>query len=183
VGRAPELASGERGVSRVRRRPPFLDQFLSAWDEYGVVVEELIDAGDQVVAVMRLNGRTNELEVDEARSPLLTLRDGSCGSSPLRARMKPSKPPGCGSKRCRRRTPRSSSAASRAWNRKDIPGFLRAADPEIRFEHWLADLERDFTGVHAVRAWHEDLARHFDHWRVDCDDFRRPPWGERFLHV
>ena len=50
-----------------------------------------------------------------------------------------------------------------AWNRKDIPGFLRAADPEIRWEHRLADLEGDLTGVDAVRAWHEDLARHFDH--------------------
>jgi ketosteroid isomerase-like protein len=69
------LASAEeyRGYDGVRR---FWTQFLSAWDEYGVQVEELIDAGDQVVAVMRLSGRTNELEVDEARSSLLTLRDG-----------------------------------------------------------------------------------------------------------
>ncbi len=68
------LASEEhRGYDGVRR---FWTQFLSAWDEYGVEVEELIDAGDQVVAVMRLSGRTNELEVDEARSSLLTLRDG-----------------------------------------------------------------------------------------------------------
>jgi ketosteroid isomerase-like protein len=68
------LSSEEyRGYDGVRR---FWTQFLSAWDEYGVEVEELIDAGDQVVAVMRLSGRTNELEVDEARSSLLTLRDG-----------------------------------------------------------------------------------------------------------
>ena len=68
------LASEEyRGYDGVRR---FWTQFLSAWDEYGLQVEEVIDAGDQVVAVMRLSGRTNELEVDEARSSLLTLRDG-----------------------------------------------------------------------------------------------------------
>jgi ketosteroid isomerase-like protein len=68
------LASEEyRGYDGVRR---FWTQFLSAWDEYGVQVEELIDAGDQVVAVMRLSGRTSELEVDEARSSLLTFRDG-----------------------------------------------------------------------------------------------------------
>jgi ketosteroid isomerase-like protein len=68
------LASEEyRGYDGVRR---FWTQFLSAWEEYGVQVDELIDAGDQVVAVMRLSGRTNELEVDEARSSLLTLRDG-----------------------------------------------------------------------------------------------------------
>jgi ketosteroid isomerase-like protein len=68
------LASEEyRGFDGVRR---FWTQFLSAWHEYGVAVEELIDAGDQVVAVMRLSGRTNELEIDQARSSLLTLRDG-----------------------------------------------------------------------------------------------------------
>jgi ketosteroid isomerase-like protein len=68
------LASEEyRGYDGVRR---FWTQFLSAWDEYGIQVEELIDAGDQVVAVMRLSGRTKELVVDEARSSLLTLRDG-----------------------------------------------------------------------------------------------------------
>jgi ketosteroid isomerase-like protein len=62
-----------RGYDGVRR---FWTQFLSAWDEYRVEAEELIDAGDQVVAVLRLSGRTNELEVDEARSSLVTLRDG-----------------------------------------------------------------------------------------------------------
>jgi ketosteroid isomerase-like protein len=68
------LASEEyRGYDGVRR---FWTQFLSAWDEYGIQVEELIDAGEQVVAVLRLSGRTKELEVDEARSSLLTLRDG-----------------------------------------------------------------------------------------------------------
>ena len=68
------LASEEyRGYDGVRR---FWSQFLSAWDEYGVQVDELIDAGDQVVAVIRLSGRTNELEVDESRSSLLTLRGG-----------------------------------------------------------------------------------------------------------
>jgi ketosteroid isomerase-like protein len=68
------LASEEyRGYDGVRR---FWTQFLSAWDEYGIQVEELIDAGDQVVAVLRLSGRTKELEVDEARSSLLTLRGG-----------------------------------------------------------------------------------------------------------
>jgi uncharacterized protein len=62
-----------RGSDGIRR---FWTQFLSAWDEYDVEVEELIDAGDQVVAVMRLSGRTNELEIDEMRSSLLTLRGG-----------------------------------------------------------------------------------------------------------
>jgi ketosteroid isomerase-like protein len=68
------LASQEyRGFEGVRR---FWTQFLSVWDEYRVEAEELIDAGDHVVAVMRMTGRTNELEIDEVWSSLHTLRDG-----------------------------------------------------------------------------------------------------------
>jgi ketosteroid isomerase-like protein len=68
------LASEEyRGYDGVRR---FWTQFLSGWDEYDVRVDELLDAGDRVVAVMRLSGRTSELEVDEARSSVLRLREG-----------------------------------------------------------------------------------------------------------
>jgi ketosteroid isomerase-like protein len=65
------------------------------------------------------------------------------------------------------------------FNRRDIPGFLRGTDPEVRWEHRLADFQGDLIGVDAVRAWHEDLARHFDHWRIDCDDFR--DLGDRVL--
>lgn len=68
------LASEEyRGYDGVRR---FWTQYLSAVDEYRIETEELIDAGDQVVAVLRLTARTNELEVDEVRSSLVTLREG-----------------------------------------------------------------------------------------------------------
>jgi ketosteroid isomerase-like protein len=68
------LATEEyRGSDGVRR---FWTQFLSTWDEYRVEVEELVDAGDQVVAVMRLRGRTHEREIDQPRSSLLTLRGG-----------------------------------------------------------------------------------------------------------
>jgi ketosteroid isomerase-like protein len=61
-----------RGYEGVRR---FWTQFLSASDEYRVEVKELIDAGDQVVASLRLTMRTRGLEVDESRSSLVTLRD------------------------------------------------------------------------------------------------------------
>jgi ketosteroid isomerase-like protein len=62
-----------RGYEGVRR---FWTQFLSAWDEYRVETEELIEAGDQVLAVLRLSGRTNDLEISQVRSSLLTLREG-----------------------------------------------------------------------------------------------------------
>jgi ketosteroid isomerase-like protein len=65
------------------------------------------------------------------------------------------------------------------FNRDDIPGVLRLMDPEIRFEHRMAELQGDFTGVEAVGDWFADLDRHFDHWRIDCDDFR--DLGDRVL--
>jgi ketosteroid isomerase-like protein len=65
------------------------------------------------------------------------------------------------------------------FNRNDIPGVLRLMDPEIRFEHRMAELQGSFTGVDAVRGWLADIAEHFDHWRIDCDDFR--DLGDRVL--
>jgi ketosteroid isomerase-like protein len=65
------------------------------------------------------------------------------------------------------------------FNRNDVPGVLRLMDPEIRFEHRMAELQGNFTGVDAVRGWLSDIAEHFDHWRIDCDDFR--DLGDRVL--
>lgn len=50
--------------------------FVSAWDEYGVEPLEFHDAGDRVAVVVRIFGRTHDLEVDQTRSSLLTIRDG-----------------------------------------------------------------------------------------------------------
>ena len=65
------------------------------------------------------------------------------------------------------------------FNRNDIPGVFRLMDPEIRFEHRMAELEGDFTGVDAVTHWFADLGRHFVSWRIDCNDFR--DLGDRVL--
>ena len=62
-----------RGYAGVRR---FWGEFLSAWESYRVETLRFDDAGDQVAVVVHIVGRTNELEVDETRSSLLTLRDG-----------------------------------------------------------------------------------------------------------
>ena len=43
----------------------------------------------------------------------------------------------------------------------------------------MAELQGSFTGVDAVRGWLSDIAEHFDHWRIDCDDFR--DLGDRAL--
>ena len=58
------------------------------------------------------------------------------------------------------------------FNRDDIPGVISLMDPEVRFQHRMAELEGDFTGTDAVKGWFADLAQHFDQWRIDCDDFR-----------
>jgi ketosteroid isomerase-like protein len=62
-----------RGFDGVRR---FWGEFLSAWETYRVETPRLDDAGDQVAVVVHIVGRTHELEVDQTRSSLLTVRDG-----------------------------------------------------------------------------------------------------------
>jgi ketosteroid isomerase-like protein len=62
-----------RGFDGVRR---FCGEFLSTWESYRVELLRVYDAGDQVGVVVRIVGRTNELEVDETQSSLLTVRNG-----------------------------------------------------------------------------------------------------------
>ena len=62
-----------RGFDGVRR---FWGEFLSTWESYKVEPLSFYDAGDHVAVVVHIVGRTHELEVDETRSSLLTLRDG-----------------------------------------------------------------------------------------------------------
>ena len=62
-----------RGFDGVRR---FWGEFVSAWESYRVEPLSFHDAGDQVAVVVHIVGRTHELEVDETRSSLLTVRDG-----------------------------------------------------------------------------------------------------------
>jgi ketosteroid isomerase-like protein len=62
-----------RGFEGVRR---FWGEFLSTWESYRVEPLRFDDAGDQVAVVVHIVGRTHELEVDETRSSLLTVRDG-----------------------------------------------------------------------------------------------------------
>jgi ketosteroid isomerase-like protein len=62
-----------RGFDSVRR---FWGEFLSAWESYRVETLKFDDTGDQVAVVVHIVGRKHELEVDETRSSLLTVRDG-----------------------------------------------------------------------------------------------------------
>jgi ketosteroid isomerase-like protein len=53
-------------------------EWLGAFEDLHVDVEELIDAGDRVVAVLRLHGRArgSAHEVDMSETHFLTMRDG-----------------------------------------------------------------------------------------------------------
>ena len=62
-----------RGFEGVRR---FWREFVSTWESYRVEPLGFDGAGDQVAVVVHIVGRTHELEVDETRSSLLTVRDG-----------------------------------------------------------------------------------------------------------
>ena len=77
------------------------------WDEYRLETGELLDLGDHVLATSRVTGRGRGSGVPVARAC------GSSGRSPAREpfapsrsrrKPRPSKPPGRGSRRCRRRT-------------------------------------------------------------------------------
>src|SRR5215207_10292588 len=65
------------------------------------------------------------------------------------------------------------------FNGGDVEGALRYAHPEIRFEHRLAELQADVTGIDAVRDWFVDATQIFERWRIDCDDIRE--LGDRVL--
>jgi ketosteroid isomerase-like protein len=73
MSHSPLAVDTYRGFDGVRR---FWGEFLSSWESYGVELLSVDDAGDQVAVVVRIVGRTHELEVDQTQSSLLTVRDG-----------------------------------------------------------------------------------------------------------
>ena len=64
-----------RGLDGVRE---YFREWVSTFDEWGAEVEEWIDAGDDVIAVLRSRGRgeRSRIRVEERQSHLWTLRDG-----------------------------------------------------------------------------------------------------------
>jgi ketosteroid isomerase-like protein len=56
----------------------FMRDWLEAWDDWNLEIEELHDAGEQVVAIMRQRGRskTSGLTVDMVFGQVWTVRDG-----------------------------------------------------------------------------------------------------------
>ena len=53
-------------------------EWASAWESFRIEPEEFIDAGDDVVVVARVRGRSREggVEIDQRAAAIWTLRDG-----------------------------------------------------------------------------------------------------------
>lgn len=64
-----------RGRERVAR---WLEGWLASWDLYEPTVERLSDAGDQVVALVKVRsrGRGSQFDLDEEMADVFTLREG-----------------------------------------------------------------------------------------------------------
>ena len=87
----PERQTYE-GVEGARQ---FMADWLEAWDDWELELEELRDAGESVVAIVRQRGRSKAtgLPVDMHFGQVWQVRDGknsACGC--MQARMRPSKP-------------------------------------------------------------------------------------------
>ena len=66
-----------------------------------------------------------------------------------------------------------------AATRKDLPGFLRLMDPEIRFECQLAPVQGIYVGHDGVRDFWADFTHHFEPVLMHCPDVR--DLGDRVL--
>ena len=103
----------QRGVYAVDQLPQF--DLAETFESVRTEPEELIDAGDHVVTAMvgYFRGRDG-IEVTARFTYLWTFRDGTVARVTLyQERPRPSKPPGCRSRRCRRRTWRLCGASTR----------------------------------------------------------------------
>jgi len=70
----PEQQTYE-GAEEVRG---FLEDWVGAWDDWELEVDELLDAGDKVVALVRQHGRSKAvgMRVEMSFAQVWTLRDG-----------------------------------------------------------------------------------------------------------
>ena len=128
-----------RGVYRLERMPQFdLGQFDlgETFESVRTEPEEFIDAGDHVVTPMVGYSRGRDgIEVTARFTYLWTFRDGTAVRVTLyQEQRKPSKPPGCRSRRCRRRFPVGDDPGRfDAFNRGDYDAWVAVYDEDVEF--------------------------------------------------
>ena len=97
----------DRGVFNLDEFRDLLATFTDSWESFTIGADELIDAGEHVVMPFTNRGAgsrwnrgpgSRRLDLDDPR------RARSCGPASIRSSKTPSKPPACGSRRCRRST-------------------------------------------------------------------------------
>ena len=125
--------------------------FKETWGDLGLKPLEFIDAGAEVVVaviVMRAHGRDRVLRsTSRLHSSTRSATAGSSGTAPLCRGVKPSKPPGFRSRRCRRRT----------WS---VTGLLAAAArcgfgvrPQSLHGTSCSRSPREASGLPSPRRW------------------------------
>ena len=101
-----------RGHEGVRR---YWRDYLSAFERLDFELEELVDASGRILAVVRERavGRASGIAFEARIFAVWTLRDGKITRMQgFRDREEASKPPGCGSRRCRRKAQRDARSVS-----------------------------------------------------------------------
>ena len=113
----PGTYRGHEGVVR------YLGDVAAEFEDVHTEPEQLIDAGEQVVVPVRISGRGRQ----SGAAVDLTRRWWFCYgmawsfiSATTRRRPEPSKPPGCRSRRCRRKTWKSFKFSCESWGSREV---------------------------------------------------------------
>jgi ketosteroid isomerase-like protein len=101
-----------RGRDGLRR---FFVELAEEWEEVRFEIDEIRDTGGQIVGLGRFQarGKGSGVEIDVPLGMVGMVRDRrSSTRASSRTRPKPSEPPGCRSRRCRRSTSRSCATST-----------------------------------------------------------------------
>ena len=175
VSHSLQAVDSYRGFDGVRR---FWGEFLSVWETYSVELLSLSGAGDRVAVVVRIVGRTHELEVEETRSSLLTIRDGRVvhvqSFADPEGAVEAAAPP-VGDEPVR--------GFAAAINRSDLEAALDVCHPEIEFRSVLGVDGRAYVGHDGIRRYFEDISSAWEEWRVDVHETAAAPGGRVIIEM
>jgi ketosteroid isomerase-like protein len=140
------------------------------------VYEELIDAGDHVVAVAHIRGRGRgsgvEVELPHAAA-VLTIREGKV----VRVVFLPTRDEaldaaGLGEKAISEENVKLAVQVMDALSRRDLSSLIAMADPEIEWHSFFAELGEGgvYRGHDGTRRYMSDLSDAWEIVRADIDD-------------